>query len=218
MKISSYFEKSFLNSDKMKGNFVINDCSQEFMELSKEKLSNTTSKIKPPIVIFEKKHSKFLKNSLSKCINEDMKYYCARTYLSSKLSVSIMNATNISQIASGCILKDFKELISIIESGDMTKFLSSKTLSLLDTYDELIKSINEIHIFLNEINDIYLQKAINDLIFTDKTFSLKIFTSLPFATLSTSDNFILETPYHYLNYSSKIFEVDDEYETFGHDW
>lgn len=210
--INEYFKNTYLTCGNTYDNFIFEDCPIEFIELSYHSLKEDDNGVISCCIKLESKVSDALECSLNKCENEFQKKIVARSFFVSLFASEILKKTNNSDLFDTTILKNG---ICDILSGDFQKikdYCLHKSPIPYDIKRVINKNIKiELNVFLIDVNNIYLQRTINNYISSREPYSVKLFSNKKLVSYVDEVGNLIENPHDYMYVDiNKFINIDNK--------
>ena len=198
--ISDYFREVYMKCGNTYDNFVFHNCPVELLDMAEESLNVPSEDCTPCVLRFGKDDVEALSKTLDQCADDYQKGIMARTYYYSKFMRELLHKFN-------CGYKDhtvesLDRGIEDLVSGDFQKarkfYLDSP---LNEEIEWCIRKTGkiELDILLDNMNDIYLQCAINNSIASRTPYSIKVFnTGNMFASTYSTSGQLIQSTHDYL--------------------
>ncbi len=214
----NYYTELFLVPGNSRGAVVFDGCSNQFMQKAKKLLKTLKGKIPAACVSFSNKDEKIIQQFVSAIADGDKlkEFIIARTYVDTKIFSELFKVVadeNFKNLESAQKLKQQVERgVEIFNNGKVEEFAEyyCETPLYEQVFQNLVNGTRswELNIFINQVNNIALQIAINNHIDHRKNYNVKVFSNLDrFCTYRTHGGYVLENVHDYS--SQKPFEIED---------
>ena len=186
IKINEYYKNQYFTCGNTYDNFVFFNCPKEVLDYAEESLSKGSESCMPCIIKITEKDEASLSQTLNNCNSDYEKIILARTYYYTRFMRELVFRSN----------KEYKDFtlegldsgIATLTSGAVESakkyYVQSPFMDQIDSFIRKLGKI-ELDILLENINNEFLQKAINNSLASRTPYSVKVF--------STKDRFA--TPY-----------------------
>jgi len=198
MVINEYFKNEYLTAGNTYDNFIFEQCPDELLCIARESLSKSNDKVKSCVVSVGRGLEEKVEKIFDNCKEEFQKKILARDFVSAIILFELLKHKSSEKDA-----KSFVECqIDSFLNGNFEKVkeLHSSTFMPSDI-SRFARNLGKIELsfVLDSTQNVYLQQAINDYIYSREPFSVKIFTNndrLP-SYCNLNGDFI-ECPHDYL--------------------
>jgi len=175
IKINDYYKNAYLTAGVTRDNFVFENCSDEFMDLARNYLSEDANDVISCVVDLDKNIENKLEDSLDLFDSVVHKEIIARDFISALIMLSILkksgNSVELDALDQGIenvLSGDYKRIRSFLQNAPMPY--------LIDWQIRKTGKI-ELNMFLKDIKNKYLQRAINGFLASRTGYSIKVFTN-----------------------------------------
>ena len=202
IKLNEYYKNTFLTAGATRDNFVFENCSNEFINIARDLLSQENNNTKPCNITIDKSISERLDNSI-KLFDLEQKQIIARDFLNALILQEVHKYTenqaeldSIKQDINNALSQNRDKILSFIQNSPIPYFLERKL-----TQSGKI----EINIFLQDMQNKHLQQAINSYLSSRSPYSIKLFTNEKFlCTYYDLAGNIIQSPHDYMLRTSQI--------------
>lgn len=198
--VNEYFKNAYLTCGNTYDNFIFEDCSLKFIDFAYDYLKHNSNDVISCCIKLNKKIESMLECSLFKCKNEMQKKIVARSYFTTVFLYEVLQKASISTTFD---LEMLKKGISDILSGDFEKVKEFCLHGAPIPYD-IKRIINknikiELNVFLIDINNVYLQRTINNYISSREPYSVKVFSNKKLVSYVDELGNFIENPHDYMS-------------------
>lgn len=176
MEVNKNFENEYLVSGNTYDNFIFENCPKEFLGYAREKLSQSNNDITPCVVNIDGKIDRLVGNTLNNFDDDFHKKILARDFVTAMVVREILK--------NFCDVEQSQELVEMQINGFLSNdphcvkglhpysFLPYNVRTLSSSIGKI-----ELDFILEDVQNKYIQQAINVFISSREPYSVKIFTS-----------------------------------------
>ena len=176
MKINQYFKEEYLTCGRTRDNFIFENCPLEVIEVAQILLGERANEVKPCNIDITAEEEMRVENTLSQCMNEYQKNAISRDFVTALIIEQMLSGEDVQEYD----LEMLENGINAILEGDFEQAkrfhldcpMPSDIVSVMQDVGKI-----EINFFLIGSKNVYLQRAINNLISSREPYSVKIFTT-----------------------------------------
>ena len=210
-KINDYYKNAYLTVGVTRDNFLIENCSDDFIELAKKSLSINQNDFKSLVVTIDKNLQLNLEKSLNLYEDSIHKEIISRDFVSSLIIREILKYT-----------KDDNELESIengirnVLSGNpdrLREFISHAPMPYIVDWKLRKLGKCELNMFIQDIDNIFLQRAINSYLASRTKYSIKLFNNnSSLCTYYAEGGVLIQSPHDYMVRDAREMVENFEFE------
>jgi len=200
MKLNSSFIESYLTAGKTRDNFIFTDCDDVFFAIAEECLSRRANNVKPCCVKVDVSDEKTIVNLFAQCTNDVQRKIVTREYILQK----VLLAELADEPSCEEEYKKIKDSFNVLKDGNFYALFSNHTFSDVQDFMEQVGKI-ELNFFLKDVDNKFLQQAINSYIASRTTYSVKLFSNKKLCSYFDLAGNFMEWPHDYMSLSVKKF-------------
>ena len=213
MVLNDYYKNEYLVCGRTRDNYIIENCSTEFINFAFDLLAKEDNRIKSCMVKITEDDEKRIEKTLKLCLNDIQRSFIARDYVCCLIMCQALRGVKEE--------KDYLELLkqglkSIIE-GDFEK---AREFHVKAPFPHEIASISreygkiELNIFLIGTINLFIAQAVNNFLSAREPYSVKLFTTNKrLTTYLDQSNTRIECPHDYMSLNVENF-FEEEIENF----
>lgn len=211
MKINEFFKDNYLVVGNTYDNWIFENCPNEFLDFVRQSLGVECGAIKPCVVSLDRDMEKRVEYTLNNCSEALQKKILARDFITAVIMRELLKYKTQEQEARA--LTEIQ--LSAFLEGDFNKVKQLHAQSFMP-YDmtRMAKSLGKIELcfILDDIQNQYLQQAINIFISSREPYSVKIFTNNKnLSTYYDLNGNLIECPHDFMRRDVRNFiEKEDE--------
>ena len=208
--VNDYFRKEFLDCGNTYDNYIFHDCPKDFLPFAYDSLSKDDIYVRSCNVRITRQDEDNVEYTLKECSSELQRIILCSDYVNSRVLKEVYKDIK----EKGAHFAVLKETIKAFDEGQLWRVKQLHTCSpfmhdIIDAYKKF--GAFEINFFLEDTENILIQKAVNNFISSRAPFSVKLFTNLEHLPtyLDEGDNRI-EAPHDYLSMNVRDYITYEE--------
>lgn len=213
IEIEENFNREYLTCGNTYDNFIFHKCPKSFLHIAQDRLSKDNNGVRPCLIRITRDDEEIIENMLKEY--EDYEFYktiICRDYVNAR----VLNEVYSRVAEKGASKSVLNEHVKAFKEGELWKVKKHHVSApfmyeIVDAYKKY--GSFEIDFFLEDTENVFIQKAINNFISTRAPFTVKVFTNkdkLP--TYYDEGGNIIECPHDYMtrNVNNFISIKEDE--------
>lgn len=205
MELNSNFIEGYLTVGKTRDNFIFTECDDDFFALARESLSQGANNVKPCCVQVDDSDEKTIGNLFAQCTNDVQRKIVTREYILQK----VLLAELADEPSCEEEYKKIKNSFNVLKDGNFYALFSHHTFSDVQDFMDQVGKI-ELNFFLKDVDNKFLQQAINSYIASRTTYSVKLFSNKKLCSYFDLAGNVIECPHDYMSLSVKDFVKNEQ--------
>lgn len=202
----NYLIKEYLTAGFARDNFVIEQCNDHLFEFVKNSICRNTE-VKTCVINLTKENELKLSKTLDCCNNDFQKKLLARDYFETLFMQELLKFS-----PDEIVNMQLKNVSDSLLSGkfEIARGVHIDSPTPFDIQQK-IKSIGkvELYIFLENIENKYLQQAVNNHIASRTNYTIKVFATNKLATYYDQAGNLIQSPHDYIVPNFDLLNNDD---------
>lgn len=213
IEINDHFKRSYLTCGNTYDNFIFHNCPKSFLQVAYDSLNEDKFGIRPCMVRITKEDEENVEYTLEGCSSDWQKVILSRDYVNARVLKEIYSSVR----EKGAAYAVLKEQVKAFHEGQLWRVKQLHAYApfiheMADSYYNHGKF--EVNFFLEDTENVLIQRAINNFLSSRTPFSVKVFTNLEkLPTYTDEGGTLIENPHDYMSVDvHKFIEIkeDDE--------